>query len=184
MWKVNCIKLGSDIMHLAYNFFYGEYGIDKWRTGTWACREWSRADVYRIGIYNSQWDPFNCEASIEEGTHHNYQKALITANDLTVEVPNGVPTDQNGLPLNAGQYVVKVKQSVIDNFNVQHPDYKLSNDPNTNAWYVVKHRQVSFTINGTPSSTYNGQAVSLKDGNYSIIFSGLSLTWNQGGLCC
>ncbi len=86
----------------------------------------------------------------------------ITADDLTVEVPSGVPTDKNGLPLNAGQYVVKVKQSVIDNFNAQHPDYKLSNDPNTNAWYVVKHRQVSFTINGTPSSTYNGQAVSLQ----------------------
>ena len=81
-------------------------------------------------------------------TWSNKHNIEITANDLTVEVPNGVPTDQNGLPLNAGQYVVKVKQSVIDNFNVQHPDYKLSNDPNTNAWYVVKHRQVSFTING------------------------------------
>ena len=106
----------------------------------------------------------------------------ITANDLTVEVPNGVPTDQNGLPLNAGQYVVKVKQSVIDNFNDQHPDYKLSNDPNTNAWYVVKHRQVSFTINGTPSSTYNGQAVSLKDGNYSISFGPVSGNQNSGVL--
>lgn len=113
------------------------------------------------------------------GNKHNIE---ITANDLTVEVPNGVPTDQNGLPLNAGQYVVKVKQSVIDNFNVQHPDYKLSNDPNTNAWYVVKHRQVSFTINGTPSSTYNGQAVSLKDGNYSISFGPVSGNQNSGVL--
>ena len=106
----------------------------------------------------------------------------ITRNDLTAEVPNGVPTDQNGLPLNAGQYVVKVKQSVIDNFNAQHHDYKLSNDPNTNAWYVVKHRQVSFTINGTPSSTYNGQAVSLKDGNYSISFGPVSGNQNSGVL--
>ena len=113
------------------------------------------------------------------GNKHNIE---ITANDLIVEVPNGVPTDQNGLPLNAGQYVVKVKQSVIDNFNVQHPDYKLSNDPNTNAWYVVKHRQVSFTINGTPSSTYNGQAVSLKDGNYSISFGPVSGNQNSGVL--
>ena len=113
------------------------------------------------------------------GNKHNIE---ITANDLTVEVPNGVPTDQNGLPLNAGQYVVKVKQSVIGNFNVQHPDYKLSNDPNTNAWYVVKHRQVSFTINGTPSSTYNGQAVSLKDGNYSISFGPVSGNQNSGVL--
>lgn len=113
------------------------------------------------------------------GNKHNIE---ITANNLTVEVPNGVPTDQNGLPLNAGQYVVKVKQSVIDNFNVQHPDYKLSNDPNTNAWYVVKHRQVSFTINGTPSSTYNGQAVSLKDGNYSISFGPVSGNQNSGVL--
>ena len=114
-----------------------------------------------------------------DGNKHNIE---ITANDLTVEVPNGVPTDQNRLPLNAGQYVVKVKQSVIDNFNVQHPDYKLSNDPNTNAWYVVKHRQVSFTINGTPSSTYNGQAVSLKDGNYSISFGPVSGNQNSGVL--
>ena len=113
------------------------------------------------------------------GNKHNIE---ITANDLIVEVPNGVPTDKNGLPLNAGQYVVKVKQSVIDNFNVQHPDYKLSNDPNTNAWYVVKHRQVSFTINGTPSSTYNGQAVSLKDGNYSISFGPVSGNQNSGVL--
>lgn len=113
------------------------------------------------------------------GNKHNIE---ITANDLTVEVPNGVRTDQNGLPLNAGQYVVKVKPSVIDNFNVQHPDYKLSNDPNTNAWYVVKHRQVSFTINGTPSSTYNGQAVSLKDGNYSISFGPVSGNQNSGVL--
>ena len=113
------------------------------------------------------------------GNKHNIE---ITANDLIVEVPNGVPTDQNGLPLNAGQYVVKVKQSVIDNLNVQHPDYKLSNDPNTNAWYVVKHRQVSFTINGTPSSTYNGQAVSLKDGNYSISFGPVSGNQNSGVL--
>lgn len=113
------------------------------------------------------------------GNKHNIE---ITANDLIVEVPNGVPTDQNGLPLNAGQYVVKVKQSVIDNFNVQHPDYKLSNDPNTNAWYVVKHRQVSFTINGTPSSTYNGQVVSLKDGNYSISFGPVSGNQNSGVL--
>ena len=113
------------------------------------------------------------------GNKHNIE---ITANDLTVEVPNGVLTDQNGLPLNAGQYVVKVKQSVIDNFNVQHPDYKLLNDPNTNAWYVVKHRQVSFTINGTPSSTYNGQAVSLKDGNYSISFGPVSGNQNSGVL--
>lgn len=113
------------------------------------------------------------------GNKHNIE---ITANDLTVEVPNGVPTDQNGLPLNAGQYVVKVKQSVINNFNVQHPDYKLLNDPNTNAWYVVKHRQVSFTINGTPSSTYNGQAVSLKDGNYSISFGPVSGNQNSGVL--
>lgn len=113
------------------------------------------------------------------GNKHNIE---ITADDLTVEVPNGIPTDQNGLPLNAGQYVVKVKQSVIDNFNVQHPDYKLSNDPNTNAWYVVKHRQVSFTINGTPSSTYNGQAVSLKDGNYSISFGPVSGNQNSGVL--
>lgn len=113
------------------------------------------------------------------GNKHNIE---ITANDLTAEVPNGVPTDQNGLPLNAGQYVVKVKQSVIDNLNVQHHDYKLSNDPNTNAWYVVKHRQVSFTINGTPSSTYNGQAVSLKDGNYSISFGPVSGNQNSGVL--
>ena len=113
------------------------------------------------------------------GNKHNIE---ITTNDLTAEVPNGVPTDQNGLPLNAGQYVVKVKQSVIDNFNVQHHDYKLSNDPNTNAWYVVKHRQVSFTINGTPSSTYNGQAVSLKDGNYSISFGPVSGNQNSGVL--
>lgn len=113
------------------------------------------------------------------GNKHNIE---ITAADLTVEVPSGVPTDKNGLPLNAGQYVVKVKQSVIDNFNVQHPDYKLSNDPNTNAWYVVKHRQVSFTINGTPSSTYNGQAVSLKDGNYSISFGPVSGNQNSGVL--
>ena len=113
------------------------------------------------------------------GNKHNIE---ITANNLTVEVPNGVPTDQNGLPLNAGQYVVKVKQSVIDNFNVQPPDYKLSNDPNANAWYVVKHRQVSFTINGTPSSTYNGQAVSLKDGNYSISFGPVSGNQNSGVL--
>ncbi|WP_270253422.1 MBG domain-containing protein, partial [Lactobacillus johnsonii] len=111
------------------------------------------------------------------GNKHNIE---ITANDLTVEVPNGVPTDQNGLPLNAGQYVVKVKQSVIDNFNVQHSDYKFA--PNTNAWYVVKHRQVSFTINGTPSSTYNGQAVSLKDGNYSISFGPVSGNQNSGVL--
>ena len=113
------------------------------------------------------------------GNKHNIE---ITANDLTVEVPDGVPTDQNGLPLNAGQYVVKVKPSVIDNFNDQHSDYKLSNDPNTNAWYVVKHRQVSFTINGTPSSTYNGQAVSLKDGNYSISFGPVSGNQNSGVL--
>ncbi|MCC4341898.1 MBG domain-containing protein [Limosilactobacillus reuteri] len=114
-----------------------------------------------------------------DGHSHNIE---ITADDLTVEVPSGVPTDKNGLPLNAGQYVVKVKQSVIDNFNAQHPDYKLSNDPNTNAWYVVKHRQVSFTINGTPSSTYNGQAVSLKDGNYSISFGPVSGNQNSGVL--
>ena len=114
-----------------------------------------------------------------DGHSHNIE---ITAADLTVEVPSGVPTDKNGLPLNAGQYVVKVKQSVIDNFNAQHPDYKLSNDPNTNAWYVVKHRQVSFTINGTPSSTYNGQAVSLKDGNYSISFGPISGNQNSGVL--
>ena len=114
-----------------------------------------------------------------DGHSHNIE---ITADDLTVEVPSGVPTDKNGLPLNAGQYVVKVKQSVIDNFNAQHPDYKLSNDPNTNAWYVVKHRQVSFTINGTPSSTYNGQAVSLKDGNYSISFGPISGNQNSGVL--
>ena len=113
------------------------------------------------------------------GNKHNIE---ITANDLTVEVPNGVPTDQNRLPLNAGQYVVKVKQSVIDNFSVQYSNYKLSNDPNTNAWYVVKHRQVSFTINGTPSSTYNGQAVSLKDGNYSISFGPVSGNQNSGVL--
>lgn len=113
------------------------------------------------------------------GNKHNIK---ITANDLTVEVPNGVPTNQNRLPLNAGQYVVKVKQSVIDNLSVQHSDYKLSNDPNTNAWYVVKHRQVSFTINGTPSSTYNGQAVSLKDGNYSISFGPVSGNQNSGVL--
>lgn len=112
-----------------------------------------------------------------DGNKHNIE---ITANDLTVEVPNGVPTDQNRLPLNAGQYVVKVKQSVIDNFSVSN--YKLSNDPNTNAWYVVKHRQVSFTINGTPSSTYNGQAVSLKDGNYSISFGPVSGNQNSGVL--
>ncbi|WP_172616794.1 MBG domain-containing protein [Limosilactobacillus reuteri] len=114
-----------------------------------------------------------------DGHSHNIE---ITADDLTVEVPSGVPTDKNGLPLNAGQYVVKVKQSVIDNFNAQHPDYKLSNDPSTNAWYVVKHRQVSFTINGTPSSTYNGQAVSLKDGNYSISFGPVSGNQNSGVL--
>ena len=114
-----------------------------------------------------------------DGHSHNIE---ITADDLTVEVPSGVPTDKNGLPLNAGQYVVKVKQSVIDNFNAQHPDYKLSNDPNTNARYVVKHRQVSFTINGTPSSTYNGQAVSLKDGNYSISFGPVSGNQNSGVL--
>ena len=114
-----------------------------------------------------------------DGHSHNIE---ITADDLTVEVPSGVPTDKNGLPLNAGQYVVKVKQSVIDNFNAQHPDYKLSNDPNTNAWYVVKHRQVSFTINGTPSSTYNGQAVWLKDGNYSISFGPVSGNQNSGVL--
>ena len=114
-----------------------------------------------------------------DGNKHNIE---ITANDLTVEVPNGVPTDQNRLPLNAGQYVVKVKQSVIDNFSVQYSNYKLSNDPNTNAWYVVKHRQVSFTINGTPSSTYNGQAVSLKDGNYSISFGPVSGNQNSGVL--
>lgn len=124
-------------------------------------------------------DPSNYTLTWIAGNKHNIE---ITANDLTVEVPNGVPTDQNGLPLNAGQYVVKVKQSVIDNFNVQHPDYKLSNDPNTNAWYVVKHRQVSFTINGTPSSTYNGQAVSLKDGNYSISFGPVSGNQNSGVL--
>lgn len=114
-----------------------------------------------------------------EGNSHNIE---LTANDLTVEVPSGVPTDQNGLPLNAGQYVVKVKQSVIDDFNTQHPDYKLSNDPNTNAWYVVKHREVSFTIDGTPSSTYNGQAVSIKDGNYSISFGPVSGNQNSGVL--
>ena len=127
-------------------------------------------------------DPSNYTLTWTDDIAGNKHNIEITANDLTVEVPNGVPTDQNGLPLNAGQYVVKVKQSVIDNFNDQHSDYKLSNDPNTNAWYVVKHRQVSFTINGTPSSTYNGQAVSLKDGNYSISFGPVSGNQNSGVL--
>lgn len=94
----------------------------------------------------------------------------LSADDLTVEVPTGTPVDANGLPLNAGQYAVKVKQSVIDNFNAAHPNYQLSNDLNTSAWYVVRHRQVAFTINNTPSSTYNGKAVQIKDGDYAISF--------------
>ncbi|NME21035.1 DUF1542 domain-containing protein, partial [Lactobacillus johnsonii] len=108
------------------------------------------------------------------------QDITLTADDLTVEVPDGVSKDKYGLPTKAGQYVVKLKQSVID--NAENPNYHLSNDPNTNAWYVVKHRQVSFTINGTPSSTYNGQAAQIKDGNYSISFGPVSGNQNSGVL--
>ena len=108
------------------------------------------------------------------------QDITLTADDLTVEVPDGVSKDKYGLPTKAGQYVVKLKQSVID--NAENPNYYLSNDPNTNAWYVVKHRQVSFTINGTPSSTYNGQAAQIKDGNYSISFGPVSGNQNSGVL--
>ncbi|WP_412089725.1 MBG domain-containing protein [Limosilactobacillus reuteri] len=108
------------------------------------------------------------------------QDITLTADDLTVEVPDGVSKDKYGLPTKAGQYVVKLKQGVID--NAENPNYHLSNDPNTNAWYVVKHRQVSFTINGTPSSTYNGQAAQIKDGNYSISFGPVSGNQNSGVL--
>ncbi|MDM8304615.1 MBG domain-containing protein, partial [Limosilactobacillus vaginalis] len=100
------------------------------------------------------------------------QDITLTADDLTVEVPDGVSKDKYGLPTKAGQYVVKLKQGVIDKLNAENPNYQLST--NTNAWYVVKHRQVSFTINGTPSSTYNGQAAQIKDGNYSISFGPVS----------
>ena len=110
------------------------------------------------------------------------QDITLTADDLTVEVPDGVSKDKYGLPTKAGQYVVKLKQSVIDKLNAENPNYHLSNDPNTNAWYVVKHRQVSFTINGTPSSTYNGQAAQIKDGNYSISFGPVSGNQNSGVL--
>ena len=110
------------------------------------------------------------------------QDITLTADDLTVEVPDGVSKDKYGLPTKAGQYVVKLKQGVIDKLNPENPNYHLSNDPNTNAWYVVKHRQVSFTINGTPSSTYNGQAAQIKDGNYSISFGPVSGNQNSGVL--
>ena len=110
------------------------------------------------------------------------QDITLTADDLTVEVPDGVSKDKYGLPTKAGQYVVKLKQSVIDKLNAENRNYHLSNDPNTNAWYVVKHRQVSFTINGTPSSTYNGQAAQIKDGNYSISFGPVSGNQNSGVL--
>ena len=110
------------------------------------------------------------------------QDITLTADDLTVEVPDGVSKDKYGLPTKAGQYVVKLKQGVIDKLNEENRNYHLSNNPNTNAWYVVKHRQVSFTINGTPSSTYNGQATQIKDGNYSISFGPVSGNQNSGVL--
>ncbi|MQB67995.1 hypothetical protein DN438_08010, partial [Lactobacillus reuteri] len=110
------------------------------------------------------------------------QDITLTADDLTVEVPDGVSKDKYGLPTKAGQYVVKLKQGVIDKLNAENPNYHLSNDLNTNAWYVVKHRQVLFTINGTPSSTYNGQAAQIKDGNYSISFGPVSGNQNSGVL--
>ncbi|MGN1283649.1 MAG: MBG domain-containing protein [Limosilactobacillus sp.] len=112
------------------------------------------------------------------GTSHTIK---LNADDLTVEIPQGAKTN-NGMPVSAGQYVVKLKQGVIDALNKANSDYNLSNDPNTNAWYVVKHRQVSFTINGTPSSTYNGQAAQIKDGNYSISFGPVSGNQNSGVL--
>lgn len=112
----------------------------------------------------------------------NTQHIKIDPSDLQVVVPSGAATDKNGLPLNSGQYVVKISQSFIDKWNSTHTNYQLDahNQANTNGWYVVRHRAVAFEINKTPHKTYNGQAVQIGGNDYSISFTPVAGDDNSG----
>ncbi|WP_367341241.1 MBG domain-containing protein [Limosilactobacillus sp.] len=119
----------------------------------------------------------------------------IAASDLQVVVPDGAATDKNGLPLNSGQYVVKVSDSFIEQWNKDHPNYQLrlssqaadktstgdsGHEANTNAWYVVRHRAVGFEIDKTPHKIYNGESASIADGDYTIKFTSVKGDENSG----
>lgn len=112
-------------------------------------------------------------------TLNNGKTYTLKRGDLQFVTKNADGTlTQASVPTDAGDYLVTLSQSGIDNINNSddstHYTYKLASNANT-AKFTIKKADATITLTGTGSSTY-GQTTSLSNGTYTIQLPGQSST--------
>ena len=90
-------------------------------------------------------------------------------------------------PINVGTYYIGIlpetsTNSGIDTLRRDNTNYDVTIDYSKYYQFDITPAKGTLTLSGSQTDTYNGQAVSIKDGNYSISFGPVSGNQNSGVL--